>query len=441
MGCSFSRKDINDINPNVFRVYNVDDQGRELKAGKIAISEGHLILYQKSKDAIRWPLRCLRRYGFDAELFSFESGRRCPTGPGIYAFKCSRAEALFNLLQECIQRAGQEEQVNRSIHLESSRPNSVIDMPHQNSSLVPNGTAPLPPQTSENGHHYVNGQIASERAVEHPPSPSRMHEYVNTPAVASSQRDSANLDVNSVFVDVTDDTLLDNASNAERQLNYAVLDLPGSNSTENLAAATALANSSRSKGVKYVETDSVFFQASASHGDSLHGSDGEGSASQPMYVNIGLDIPKTTSVKQRRPLVKQNSCDQHGYANLELVGTCTPPRIQEPGAAAASTSAAGAEAQVNYIQLDLEKGSDNASTGPSTSPTSPVSLTPSNPESPSRRTESYAMIDFNKTAALSNSAKPKAASEDDEGYRKTRHNSNIDELYWYWCICICLNVQ
>ena len=30
---------------------------------------------------------------------SFESGRRCPTGPGIYAFRCSRAQNLFNLLQ------------------------------------------------------------------------------------------------------------------------------------------------------------------------------------------------------------------------------------------------------------------------------------------------------------------------------------------------------
>ena len=32
-------------------------------------------------------------------LYSFEAGRRCPTGPGIYAFRCSRAENLFNLLQ------------------------------------------------------------------------------------------------------------------------------------------------------------------------------------------------------------------------------------------------------------------------------------------------------------------------------------------------------
>ena len=45
---------------------------------------------------------------------------------------------------------------------------------------------------------------------------------------------------------------------------------------------------------------------------------------------------------------------------------------------------------------------------------------------PSRRTESYATIDFHKTAALSISAK----SSNDEVTVKTRHNSNIDELNW-----------
>ena len=30
------------------------------------------------------------------------SGRKNPTGPGIYSFKCRRAENLFNLLQVCL---------------------------------------------------------------------------------------------------------------------------------------------------------------------------------------------------------------------------------------------------------------------------------------------------------------------------------------------------
>lgn len=47
-------------------------------------------------------IRSIRRYGYDAQLFSFECGRRCPTGVGIYAFRCSKAEELFNVLQEAI---------------------------------------------------------------------------------------------------------------------------------------------------------------------------------------------------------------------------------------------------------------------------------------------------------------------------------------------------
>lgn len=82
---------------------NLDELGNLVNPGKLEITETDLVLYQKEKDPVKWPLRCLRRYGFDAELFSFECGRRCPTGPGIYAFSCHRAEQLFNLLQTHIQ--------------------------------------------------------------------------------------------------------------------------------------------------------------------------------------------------------------------------------------------------------------------------------------------------------------------------------------------------
>lgn len=81
------------------QVMNVDDTGRRLCAGQLEVSDSDLILYQKGKIPVRWPLRSLRRYGFDADLFSFECGRRCPTGPGIYAFHCRRAEILFNNVQ------------------------------------------------------------------------------------------------------------------------------------------------------------------------------------------------------------------------------------------------------------------------------------------------------------------------------------------------------
>lgn len=138
MGCYLSKHG-RDSNARLFRVFIVNDLGAELNGGKIEVSQSDLILYLKGKEPIRWPLRCLRRYGFDEELFSFESGRRCPTGSGVYAFKCRRAAELFNLVQEFIQNVGQTSHLRPS-HLtatgtgrQSSRPSSLVE------SREPNG--------------------------------------------------------------------------------------------------------------------------------------------------------------------------------------------------------------------------------------------------------------------------------------------------------------
>lgn len=103
MGCVNSTADINDLHPNIFQVMNVDDEGNLITPGRLEITEADIVLYQRGKPPVKWPLKCLRRYGYDSEIFSFESGRRCSTGPGIYAFKCRRADQLFNLVQSNIQ--------------------------------------------------------------------------------------------------------------------------------------------------------------------------------------------------------------------------------------------------------------------------------------------------------------------------------------------------
>ncbi|XP_027550970.1 fibroblast growth factor receptor substrate 3 [Neopelma chrysocephalum] len=94
---------IPDNHPTKFKVTNVDDEGHELGSGIMELTQRELILHTHKRDAVRWPFLCLRRYGYDSNLFSFESGRRCHTGQGIFAFKCSRAEEIFNLLQDLMQ--------------------------------------------------------------------------------------------------------------------------------------------------------------------------------------------------------------------------------------------------------------------------------------------------------------------------------------------------
>ena len=85
---------------------NYLQMGSKLSPGQLEITETDLVLHQKGKQPIKWPLKYLKRYGFDAGLFSFEAGRKNPTGPGIYAFKCRRAENLFNLLQVRVRNQG-----------------------------------------------------------------------------------------------------------------------------------------------------------------------------------------------------------------------------------------------------------------------------------------------------------------------------------------------
>lgn len=64
------------------QVVNVDDDGNELGAGIMELTEAELVLRTRKCEAVKWPYLCLRRYGYDSNLFSFESGRRCQTGQG-----------------------------------------------------------------------------------------------------------------------------------------------------------------------------------------------------------------------------------------------------------------------------------------------------------------------------------------------------------------------
>ncbi|XP_046962331.1 uncharacterized protein LOC124531835 [Vanessa cardui] len=103
MGCFQSKKETTDLHPNVFRVVNIDENGSDLCSGQLEITESDIILYREGRESTVWPLHSLRRYGFEGEIFSFESGRRCETGEGIYAFRCRRASLLFQTLQQQIQ--------------------------------------------------------------------------------------------------------------------------------------------------------------------------------------------------------------------------------------------------------------------------------------------------------------------------------------------------
>lgn len=109
-----------------------------------------IILYRKNKPPLSWPLGSLRRYGFDANFFTFESGRRCETGEGIFSFKCKRADVLFNTLQSYINGRAYNTNEDSNLH-DFAVPNASNRNIAQLNSLNLGGTL----HTSTQGSSYV----------------------------------------------------------------------------------------------------------------------------------------------------------------------------------------------------------------------------------------------------------------------------------------------
>ncbi|KAM3877577.1 fibroblast growth factor receptor substrate 2 [Diretmus argenteus] len=177
------RDPIRDNHLTKFKVTNVDDEGNELGSGTMELTQTELILHTRKRDAIRWPYLCLRRYGYDSNLFSFESGRRCQTGQGIFAFKCSRAEEIFNLLQELMQ-CNSINVVEESMMMTRTGHTPEMDMPR--TPQTPN-TPAFPVQGFPNGYpgYPIRGDPSQPSLTdEHGHSlmglEDQAHTYVNT---------------------------------------------------------------------------------------------------------------------------------------------------------------------------------------------------------------------------------------------------------------------
>lgn len=163
------------------------------------------------------------------------------------------------------------------------------------------------------------------------------------------------------------------------------------------------------------------------------------------YMNIDINndispLSPTHSVSetiQSKEDKNENNESGHAYMNIspgqehtESFGIrarpaplpCIQP-VAEKSPLPPSTPTGGPIREVNYAVLDLDTKDvpvNSPVDGPSNSTASP-------PESPNKLQKGYATIDFNKTAALSHSVNPNLVN-DNEGSRKTRHNSTISDL-------------
>ena len=138
-----------------------------------------------------WPLKYLRKYGCDRDIFSFEAGRKCPGGEGLYAFSTKKASQLFDIVARNISEGGLErEDVGVLSPQDESQgasppvmtPLSAGPSPHPPppptsnppSHLPPNATPRLPEYTNVNyqdGQHVVVLAATTNGHATPPPLP------------------------------------------------------------------------------------------------------------------------------------------------------------------------------------------------------------------------------------------------------------------------------
>lgn len=175
MGCITSTNKLHELRQeNVFRVRvaHLQPSGPEapiIRSGFLELTPRELIFLTPGYEPIVWALQHLRRYGLNGDLFSFEAGRRCMSGPGIYTFRIHNAEQLYPMFQRYINAVNTDAFAQGERERERERVNSTHSVsvlmgrgdvqPHSNNYLEP---APL--MTRANAQAQVQ-QLPNESVV------------------------------------------------------------------------------------------------------------------------------------------------------------------------------------------------------------------------------------------------------------------------------------
>uniref|UniRef100_A0A671QXZ9 Fibroblast growth factor receptor substrate 2-like n=1 Tax=Sinocyclocheilus anshuiensis TaxID=1608454 RepID=A0A671QXZ9_9TELE len=442
------RDTIRDNHLNKFKVTNVDDEGNELGSGTMELTQTELILHTRKRDAIRWPYLCLRRYGYDSNLFSFESGRRCQTGQGIFAFKCSRAEEIFNLLQELMQ-CNSINVVEEPMIM--TRPGHVPEMDMPRTPQTPN-TPGFPMQGFPNGYPgYPISADSSQPSLTNDHRHSLMglddqtHTYVNT---VGMETDLSSRHCVHSLPEVRPTTYPETSTTTTIRGDPQVFLQPGAQEVKFMLGPTPaqrhLMERDRDRHVTHpLRAPCPESQLTYENINGLRGARrqrlspstiGHRRTALLNYENLPSLPPVWEYRYSEGPATPngyhQESAGSGGIHRDALQNYVNTEQSRESFSRIPANRVFNFDfrrQRLNYIQVDLEgepsgcSGHGGGAPVPQRPPPLKRGMAAAATALSSRRGECYAVIDLKKTAAMSNLQK--ALPRDDGTSRKTRHNS------------------
>ena len=160
---------------NVFQVRNLSDEKKTVHEGTIEVTDSALI-YSDSKTHRKrlWPLKYIKRYGCHGDIFSFEAGRQCAGGQGLYAFQTNRASILRDLVARNMLREARYQAPRSSLVPQLGTNSSLGTFPQRLAMSMPqlneagDGTGPMLP--SRTGMSRFGGGLISSISIQNLPS-------------------------------------------------------------------------------------------------------------------------------------------------------------------------------------------------------------------------------------------------------------------------------